>query len=191
IYREGDPVLGGYRRGDRDPGDFDPNSGPHGPHVTPEILKNRMYYYYFEVQALVASIGNRDDWSFNQALDRSGWLTLDLGQQKETARLDMALHHAADNADEGDFAWDTKGYHYGSAHGIPIQWPDTRGASRAVKNADIVWKFTLTGYHDTGSGRDTICAPLTFSIHLVIKLGSPVWTVQSGLEGSKPNQQSH
>ncbi|HYL97786.1 MAG TPA: hypothetical protein VEZ90_02440 [Blastocatellia bacterium] len=191
VYKEGEPVIGGYRRRDRGAADFDPNVGPHGPHVTPEILKDRMYFYYFEVQALIANAGKHDDWSFNQRLDRSGWLTVDLGEKLESARVNIDLHQAADNPGEGDFVWDSKGYHYASAHGIPVDWPTRGGKTRPVKNADIIWKFTVTGHHESEGHPEEACTALIFYLHLIVNLGQPVWTLRRGEEPLKLVPHSH
>lgn len=179
VLKEGDPVLGGYNLQQADSGGFDPNNTAHGGQVTPDVLRERMFYYYFEVQAIIggkAGTVNKSDWDFNQSLDRSGWVTVKMADGKPSPKIDLALHKAADNPGRGEFAWDSKGYHYASFHGVDVLLPGPDNRLHPIESGDVTWKFTMTGYHDSNGEHDAVCASLSFSIRLTIENGVPWWT---------------
>ena len=174
LLKEGDAVVGGYPDQARVPADFKPNTMAHGGHLSPDAasvpIGERHYYYYFEVQALISSVGSQSDWFFQRRLRRRGWFTYERADGSESERINVDLDDAAESIGSGNFVWDDKGYHYldnpGAFSYYPVRAADGSTVYRKIKRSNIVWDFTVTGYHTSGGNRDVECNTLTFRLRL-------------------------
>jgi len=54
---------------------------------------------------------------------------------------------------------------------FPVRAADGSVVFRKVKTSNIVWDFTVTGYHTNGGTRDVECNTLTFRLRL--RVGNP------------------